>query len=746
MHNTVTIFRNIKFCFQTNFCQLFEEGLGLLELKTLPCHHGNGGPQMDESSGSSRKCRKLNDFKKDLPHCSQSALSAILDQVRKEGLPEKSSTKDFRQASEELLNDMDWHGPLWQTAEAHTLDGKTISLQFVNVLSLLAGLYNADGCFTHYLDKVFAKTPSSLEEPWPACLYSDEVHPGHQLSSSSKKCWVIYLSFLPFGKDLSKEDLWLPIFICRSSVVQTLASSIGQVFKLILENLFGNGYANPLSGVRLKKKDGTHLLLHFCLGMFLQDGSAQKFTFSNRQDGGSRICMLCKNIFISKAFKTSGDMDDEEMGVLAQFIKVADLDLTSDEELLASWQRMKARQADCNKTQFKKWMQAAGLDFTEHALPLSQPLQGLIFPCKQYCHDYMHCLCSKGALSYITAWVLEACWAGGMKDIWSTLESYLQLWVPPAVLQTFKPHKLFEPKSVENHRSSKYFKCSASEMLSLYRPLGYFLQSCCIENGFMEKECKCFLAWCAVLDFCVAIPMVASPSPQRLQALVEKALESIVECQWGLYMRPKMHWPLHWPQQLEAFKLLPSCWSLERKHKSVRRAGGVVFNMATYDHTVLREVLCEQVAALTSEEDSWWQDACCLLKPTKPSKKMQGFLGQHGFGIADGPVLQSRACKLCTGWTATVGDFVYVKREALHPYKFRCGEVKLFLQCGKDLVAFLEEYSILSQMKARQAVKWKCAGNLAMVLVETLEIPVVYHKDPNGEVITLTPAHVSASS
>jgi len=34
--------------------------------------------------------------------------------------------------------------------------------------------------------------------------------------------------------------------------------------------------------------------------MFLQDGSAQKFAFSNRQGAGSRICMLRGNIFLSK--------------------------------------------------------------------------------------------------------------------------------------------------------------------------------------------------------------------------------------------------------------------------------------------------------------------------------------------------------------------------------------------------------------------------------------------------------------
>lgn len=141
---------------------------------------------------SDSKHRKLNDFRKGLPHCSQAALSAILGRVRQYGLPDQSSEKNFREASNKLLGAMDWHGPSWQTSEAFTNTGKTISVIHINIQSLLAGLFNAGGCFQAFLEKVHSHTPSSAGQPWRAVFYSDEVHPGHQLSSSSRKVWTIY--------------------------------------------------------------------------------------------------------------------------------------------------------------------------------------------------------------------------------------------------------------------------------------------------------------------------------------------------------------------------------------------------------------------------------------------------------------------------------------------------------------------------------------------------------------------------
>ena len=218
--------------------------------------------------------------------------------------------------------------------------------------------------------------------------------------------YIIYLSFVEYGADLCREQLWLTLFTCRSSIVSELASGIGQVIRLLLEDTFSNPFGIPLHGIRLKGKNRDDTLLFFNIAMFCQDGAAQKLTFSNKQDAGCRICMLCKNLFRTRQ---ASELEDEPQDVLAKHIRVADLALTTD-ELLQSWQRMKARKDTCTKVQFKQWQVAAGLDYSDSALPLFSSLieQKLLNPCSQYAHDYTHALCSKGALSYVGFWVLES--------------------------------------------------------------------------------------------------------------------------------------------------------------------------------------------------------------------------------------------------------------------------------------------------------------------------------------------------
>ena len=698
---------------------------------------------------SDSKHRKLNDFRKGLPHCSQAALSAILGRVRQYGLPDQSSEKNFREASNKLLGAMDWHGPLWQTSEAFTNTGKTISVIHINIQSLLAGLFNAGGCFQAFLEKVHSHTPSSAGQPWRAVFYSDEVHPGHQLSSSSRKVWTIYMAFLEYGRHLSREDVWMPVFICRSSVVNQLASSIGQIFKLVLECMFSNPVANPLLGVRMKNPQGEHMVLYWTVSMFLQDGAAHKMTFGNRQDGGSRICMMCKNIFLSKALYAAGDDEggppEEEQPTLANYLKLKDLDLSTGEDILQSWQRMKGRKNTVNKGEWKVWCQVAGVDYTDHALLLSECLNelGLLHPTTSYVHDYMHALCSKGAMCFIAFWLIDELCLQGMTNIWTTLCEYLQLWVPPDSFKAIKPFMLFLPKAVEGHKASKYIKCSASEMLSLYRPLAYFLHTCCLANNFLEKECLCFLSWCTLLDFMVSIPFMQEADPQVLQDLVEDSLQHLKACGWAEKMRPKMHWPLHWPRALKHFKCLPACWSLERKHKSIRRYGSNCCNMKVYDHFVMKELLCEQVASLTSTDQSWFQDGCALVKPKKPDKKLKQLLYENNLVVGEsGQCFCAHSCKLANGMTASVGDVVLLSDPASRSFPFKCGCIKAFLDLGK-VIAIVEEYALVEHLPKLDAIKCDSTNtNMLLVDCQAVESPMIFSKSSEGGITCLVPSHV----
>ena len=341
---------------------------------------------------------------------------------------------------------------------------------------------------------------------------------------------------------------------------------------------------------------------------------------------------------------------------------------------------MKAREGHVSKGEWKKWCQAAGIDYSHGALLLSEPLQaqGLLKPCSHYCHDFMHGLASKGALAYVVCWVLQALSKGGLPDIWSTLHDYLQLWKPPKALGTFKAYKLFEAKNLEGLRTNKYFKCAASEMLSLHRPLEYYIRTCCLAHGLLEAHCTCLLDWCAVLDYCVSIPLLQPAKPQVLLQLVEKALASIVAIGHAKDMRPKMHWCLHFAAELQQFGMLPACWVLERKHKAIRRHGGATFNMGHYGETVTREMLCEEIMAHGDEKHGLQLEKCCLVNPVVVPKKLKESLLQYKLCLGFGDCFKSQSCKLKNGMKAFVGDFILFGKAA-HGFKFQGGKIKCLL-------------------------------------------------------------------
>ena len=241
---------------------------------------------------------KLQSFKQRVPFCSQSALEAILDLAAKEGIPDSHKRKQQRESTEQVIGRCSAYGPLLVTATAMTLTNQPVDILFANIFSYLFGAYAAGGAFAEYLDKVHRQCPSSFMKPWKCILYSDEIHPGNQLAGTARKSWGIYFSFSELGSMLSNTEAWFTLLVKRSEQVSQLAANIGLCFKLILEHMFDNQYAHSHVGVLLKRGSATWKL-HWTLGFFIQDGSAQKFTFSNKQDGGSRVCMACKNLLVS---------------------------------------------------------------------------------------------------------------------------------------------------------------------------------------------------------------------------------------------------------------------------------------------------------------------------------------------------------------------------------------------------------------------------------------------------------------
>ena len=301
--------------------------------------------------------------------------------------------------------------------------------------------------------------------------------------------------------------------VVRSSKVNALQANIGQVVSLVLEEMFCSSFGNPMNGLLLKHPSGDaarNIRLYFDFGMVLQDGAAMKFTLNIKGDSSSKYCMLCKNA---------------RDGEVAQHLKLRDLQLASDTELLQSFQRCQQKKLELTGEDFALWQQAVGISHNDHALLLNQKLLsiGLLKPASQYCHDWMHMMCSQGimqVLFYLTRYHL---------DCWDMMPRFLDLWSLPAATQKAGQLKqLFSAKKIKSYKQEKKIKCSASESLALCPLLAYLVSSAFASIGEYHLHSRAFLLMTAVLEMLQATPS-GMVSPDALLQAVESALQACVD-------------------------------------------------------------------------------------------------------------------------------------------------------------------------------------------------------------------------
>ncbi|CAL1139986.1 unnamed protein product [Cladocopium goreaui] len=624
---------------------------------------------------------------------------------------------------------------------AITLKNEEQVVLHINFLSLLAGVFQKGGAFTDFLLKFRNARPSSLEEPWQAVVYCDEFHPGNVLNSTSRKLWCIYISFLEFKQMLSKENMWFCLATCRSTEVSQLAAGISQVFKLVMEHMFCHN--SPDTGILLSSAKGS-LRLFSTLGMVLQDGQAQKLVWCNRQDSGSKPCMMCNNIFQLKDAE-SADMNDCQK-VFSRFTKLSQLHLATDADILQSWHRLKDKKDTVPAGVFSKWQQAAGVTFSPHCFMASEALQGLnlIKPVSMYCFDFMHGMCSHGLMQDTIFLVLESLNKNGHK-VWDTLHDWVGLWVLPhgysCNLKSF-----FGTKSVNSYRKAGTFKASASEMLCIYKLLQFFLQTMFLCNNVMVEQCMCFLCWADVLDFLVSIPAFLDPPRDQLARLVETALEATVAAGFADDMKAKHHWTLHYSVCLERWKQLPTCWAMERKHKTPRKFGSAQCNLATYEIGIMSAVTSEHISILLQDEDLY-KTGCYLVEAHRCSKNLEGLLKQCNLWVEG--MASSSSCRLQCGMICKAGDVAFLRGTLSNTpsFKWGCCQVKHFLQAGNLKLCVVDMFNFLEARANTFASSWQgTTGSLKLISAENILQPVLCTFGKSGKLTCLTPAPLACCS
>ena len=333
--------------------------------------------------------------------------------------------KDFKAARDYIvLKDLSAFGPMLQTIKMIKTDEPTMDLFVAHPWASLDLLTSKSERFRVLVLKQLAKAPCTIEQPWNLILYSDEVTPGNvHAPLNNRKFQAAYWSFLELGPAaLSHEEYWLVMMTEYSSNIKECAGGMSQVFVALIKLFFEpNGFnAAPSAGGILLNSLGVRLFV--VMGVVLQDGGAHKSVWHSRD--GSKMCMLCKNLFTIKSELT--DADGTEL-LTCGVTKLADLVPETSQSL-----RDKARYLEYYRTapNFDELQQALGITYHRHMLLLGRYLGKYADVVEVFMQDYIHALWVDGMFNLLLCLLFEA-FVQQRQPVYKTFSDYLLSWSWP---------------------------------------------------------------------------------------------------------------------------------------------------------------------------------------------------------------------------------------------------------------------------------------------------------------------------
>ena len=680
--------------------------------------------KMDRPAENSRasQLRKLNDFRRVLPFMTVAAFTGMLSEIKKgTEIPDLTQRKHVREATSAVLEET-VYGPALESIELVGKE-KPIKVLVVNYLSLLQLCYQQGGSYHELMQATQACKPSSPECHWKVALYADEITPGAALGiHQGRKCWCVYASILQFGAiQLQKEHSWLPICIIRTSVVDRLEAGLSQLVSALMKQIFANKRCNVQAGLRLKgPSPDDWLTIYMSFGMFLQDGGAMKQAYLSKGDGGSRPCMLCANLYSGRTFPSC-----KYKLFTNDFLSMDGLVYCSDDDVFASIDKLQRQEGILNQSEFKLLQQAYGYTYNKHSLLADMSCRPFVKPITNYCHDWMHCIFAGGLMQETMHLWLQA--IAPSMDVYANLEKYMALWCQPKS-KALRLEMLFTPKRKTSNHQASTFKCSASEGLAMLPILCFYIHKVILRAGHCIAECQVVLALQRIADLVQAIPIM-KVEPDMLNKAVSGFYKAMKHAKWEQSSIPKHHWLAHFGQNLAKFKVMPSCWTHERKHRIAKKIAENIHNTLQYEKSLVSEFVADDLFDL--QAPGLFSTTARLDKRKSLTKRLAKFLEQQiPFGVA----YTSCTAHLSPAGTCSSEDVVLISHSPLEAGVVAChfeidGQVYTLMTC-----MVLQQYC-----KQSHSALWEKIGQQMLLPTSEIKCSLVWSQRNVDTMSTLIP-------
>ena len=467
------------------------------------------------------------------------------------------------------------------------------------------------------------------------------------------------------------------------------------------------------------------------------DGAAHKAVWSTKGDAGTKFCMLCANATGHKpTLEQQQTMpvpidDPEELFIVTTCTTYEQLRLVSDEEVLASYQRLAARAATCSKKDFQRWEQAMGLTYTNKALLTNEALleRNLLQPCSSFCHDYMHGVFQGTAVVVRHHFMHEV---HAHVDVWKFLHDYLDHFSFPHQWKMTHLKVLFDEKRAVKSKGAMKFSCLASECAAIYGPMRHFVHSVLEPRNICPEACKAFLCMAALVDQVHEGVNHQCTTRQSLLSAVEASIASFRT--WNpCGMIRKWHWLLHLPDTLARFGYLPSCFAAERKHKTISSIATRLQKTVDFELHLMQSILPQEIYAL--KEENLFPPGVHFNKPKKATSKELKTMAQF---------LSHTPTEAHVASSVTLPSGVQVHSHDVIVYTmdkqtWEVGQVLFHADVFGSQVTLLHAWDMLEAKAMQRVAIYHPSGRHGFIPVQAILFAVVFAKPQNGQAKVLMP-------
>ncbi len=493
---------------------------------------------------------------------------------------------------------------------------------------------------------------------------------------------VLYWGFKELGMAaLGDETHWNVLGVARSHYVKRLPGGMSEYTKMALQ-LFYSPF-DCKNGIRLQIAQQNQCVVIFSeVRIFLGDEAALKELLQFKGASGTRLCPLCSNIIDHK----SDLLQHETSGT---FLPSTTLDaslvrLETNESVGSVLRFLEGNVGNVSREAFSRMQQFTGWNLTPTGLLLCRELQ--IQPVDALMWDWMHTYVAGGIFQLEVGLLLEPLRGQGVTQ--ADLHAALKGFSFPRGLASrgITGQNIFEKK-----QGPDAIKCSASEALSIYSVLRFFL----IELRSLGRVdgigafIDCYLKMARVLDLLVNLKQGAVKA-SILQGAILDHLRAFQMAHGLERWLPKHHMAWHLASMYSSHKLLCSCFTHERKHKAIKRYTGQLANTwSAWETSVLTDVLRDHINDVSSAS-FWALDGLVAASDPSPACKI---VLQAALGAVNGVVKVSLDATLSGGIRCSSKDMLLLNLDG----RTRVGQAIFFSQVGDSSFAYVELWTSLGR-------------------------------------------------